>query len=205
MTDGNLQDPNPGQNQNTLKWIALGCGGCLGLIVLFAIVAGIFASRVLQFAVGPENVEEQGKELFTYALPGGSKGIVSLDLFGLQITQVATPGSPPAAVLTLGKVPAYLQEGANETTFAETLQEQVTLEGTYNLLEQRTEARTLCGQPINLLVQEGQFEDEEVRSDAASYFAVVDYDGQTRFAWILAQGDSPLQTADQVFASLDCQ
>ena len=205
MTDGNRQDPNQPQSTNTAKWVALGCGGCLGLIVLFAVVVGIFASRVLQFAIGPDNVEEQGQELFTYSLPGGSEGIVSIDLFGLQITQVATPDNPASAVLTIGKVPAYLEEGASEEAFADTLQEQVTLEGTYNLLEQRTEARTLCGQPINLLVQEGRFEDEAVRSEAASYFAVVDHNNQTRFAWILAQGDQPLQIADQVFDSLECQ
>jgi hypothetical protein len=205
MTDGNLQDSTPPQQNNNLKWIALGCGGCLGLMVLFAVVAGIVISRTMQFAIGPEKAEEQGQELFTYTLPGGSKGIVSMDLFGLQITQVASPESPPAAVLTVGKVPAYLDQGTTQETFAETLQEQVTLEGTYQLLEQRTEERTLCDQSVNLLVQEGRFQDEQIRSDAASYFTLVEYDNQTRFAWILAQGENPLQTADQVFDSLECQ
>jgi hypothetical protein len=58
---------------------------------------------------------------------------------------------------------------------------------------------------VNLLVQEGRFQDEQIRSDAASYFTLVEYDNQTRFAWILAQGENPLQTADQVFDSLECQ
>jgi len=205
MTNGNPQDPNQPRSNNTIKWVALGCAGCLGLVVLFAVVVGIFISRTMQFAIGPENVEEQGQELFTYSLPGGNKGILSMNLFGLQITQVASPDSPPSAVLTMGKVPGYLEPGANEQAFAETLQERVTLEGTYQLLEQRTEERTLCDQSINLLVQEGRFQDEEIRSDAASYFALVEYNNKIRFAWILAQGDAPLQTADQVFDSLECQ
>jgi hypothetical protein len=205
MTNGNLQEPNtPGQN-NPIKWIALGCGGCLGLIVLFSVVAGIFISRTMRFALDPEDVETQGQDLFTYTLPGGSKGILSMDLFGLQITQVASLETPPAAVLTVGKVPAYLESGADAETFTETLQEQVTLEGTYQLLEQRTEERTLCAQTVNLLVQEGRFQDDQISSEAASYFALVEYDNQTRFAWILAQGETPLQTADQVFDSLACQ
>ena len=180
-------------------------GGCLGLIVLFSIVAGIFISRTMRFALEPGDVEDQGQELFVYTLPGGSKGILSMDLFGLQITQVASPESPPAAVLTVGKVPAYLEQGAEAETFAEALQEQITLEGTYQLLEQRVEERTLCAQSVNLLVQEGRFQDEQTSSDAASYFTLVEYNNQTRFAWILAQGENPVQTADQVFDSLECQ
>ena len=65
----------------------------------------------MRFALEPGDVEDQGQELFVYTLPGGSKGILSMDLFGLQITQVASPESPPAAVLTVGKVPAYLEQG----------------------------------------------------------------------------------------------
>jgi len=205
MTNGDLQDLNTSRQNSPVKWIALGCGGCLGLIVLFSIVAGIFISRTMRFALEPGDVEDQGQELFVYTLPGGSKGILSMDLFGLQITQVASPESPPAAVLTVGKVPAYLEQGAEAETFAEALQEQITLEGTYQLLEKRVEERTLCAQSVNLLVQEGRFQDEQTSSDAASYFTLVEYNNQTRFAWILAQGENPVQTADQVFDSLECQ
>ncbi len=205
MTDGNRQDPNQPQRNNTAKWIVLGCGGCLGLVVLFAVILGVFISRTMQFAIGPEDVEAESQDLFTYTLPGGSKGILSMDFFGFQITQVASPDSPPAAVLTVGKMPGYLEDETTQETFAETLQERVTLEGTYQLLEQRTEERTLCDQSINLLVQEGRYQDDQTNSDAASYFAVVDYNNQTRFAWILVQGENPLQIADQVFDSLECR
>ena len=54
-------------------------------------------------------------------------------------------------------------------------------------------------------MQEGRFQDEQTSSDAASYFTLVEYNNQTRFAWILAQGENPVQTADQVFDSLECQ
>jgi hypothetical protein len=205
MTPGDLNNsPAPSRN-NTAKWVALGCGGCLGLTVLFAVLLGVFISRTMRFALEPEAIEAQSQDLFTYSLPGGSKGILSLELFGLQISQVATLESPPSALLTVGKVPAYLEPEADQEAFADALLNQVTLEGTYQLLEQRTEDRTLCDQPVKLLVQEGRYQNDQTRTDAASYFTVVDYNNQTRFAWILAQGATPLQTADQVFDSLQCQ
>ncbi len=205
MTNGEHHDPNPTGRQPSVKWFALGCGGCLGLTVLVVVLLGIFVSRTTRFALEPEAVETEGQTLFTYTLPGEGKGILSMELFGLQITQVATSDSPPSAILTVGKVPGYLEPGVNQDSFADTLQERITVEGTYQLQEQRTEERSLCGQSVNLLIQEGQYQDGQTRSDAASYFTVVDYNDQTRFAWILTQGETPLQTADQVFASLKCQ
>lgn len=205
MANGEVNSPPPTRNMNAAKWIALGCGGCLGLSVLFAVLLGVFISRTMRFAIESEDVDLQGQELFTYSLPGGSKGVLSIEVFGLQITQFANLDQPPSALLTVGKFPAYLEAGADQETFADTLQEQIAVEGNYELVEQRTEERTLCGEPVNLLVQEGRYQNGETTTDAASYFTLVDYNDQLRFAWILTQGDAPLESADQVFNSLQCQ
>jgi len=66
------------------------------------------------------------------------------------------------------------------------------------------EERTLCGQPVAVVAQTGRFEQAQSTHDATSLLAFVEHNDQAQFAWILAQGEAPEATADQVFNSLDC-
>ncbi|MEO1068528.1 MAG: hypothetical protein AAFW95_05330 [Cyanobacteria bacterium J06638_6] len=203
MTQVNSASPQP-QN-NIGKWVALGCGGCLGITVLAGIALTILLSRMVRFAVGPDHSPADRQELFVYNLPGESQNIFAMDLLGLEMTQVASTDSPPSVLLTMGKLPRYLQDQAARDRFISQFQERVTVEGSYQLGEQWVEDRTLCGQPVSVLLQSGRFEQGTNAYDAASLVAFVDYDDTVRFVWLLTHGDTPAATADQVFNSLDCR
>lgn len=196
--------PTPARGDNTVKWVLAGCGGCLGLMVLAGLALAIFINRTLRFAVGPDQKPADGQALFTYAIPGESQGIFDLGLFGMQVTQVASTDSPPSVLLTMGQLPRYLQSGEAQRTFIEQFQENVEVEGTYQFSEQRVEERTLCDQPVSVVMQVGQFEEGSATYRAASLLTFVEYNNTTRFVWVLTHGDQPEATADQVFASLDC-
>ena len=207
-------------NGNLGKWVVLGCGGCLGLMVLMAIALTALINRTLKFAVGPDQVDTDNQDLFTYALPGESQGIFAMDMFGMQVTQVASTDSPPSVLLTMGKLPRYLQDRETREAFIKEFQNSVTVEGNYQLAEQRVEERTLCDQPVSVMLQSGRFEvatEDTTGStpgdsaegakayDAASLLTFVEYNNSARFVWVLAHGDTPQATADQVFATLDCR
>ncbi|MBE9138389.1 hypothetical protein IQ254_14530 [Nodosilinea sp. LEGE 07088] len=203
MAQADSASPKP-QN-NTLKWVALGCGGCLGITVLAGVALTVLLSRMVRFAVGPDQADVDSQELFVYALPGESQSIFTMDILGIEMSQVASTDSPPSVLLTMGKLPRYLQDQAARDTFIDQFQEQVTVEGSYQLGEQRVEERTLCGQPVSVLLQSGRFEQGANAHDAASLLTFVDYNDTVRFVWLLTHGDTPAATADQVFSSLDCR
>jgi hypothetical protein len=185
--------------------IALGCTGCLVLPLLLMAALALLVSRTTQFGVGPENVQADGDALFTYALPGESQGIFNMKLFGMQVTQIASTDSPPSVLLTMGKLPGYLQNSSDQKTLVESFQDDMAVRGNYQLTAERIEERTLCGQPVSVSIQSGSFQDGETTHSATSFLTLVDYNNTTRFAWILAHGDTAEQKADQVFESLDCQ
>ena len=206
MTDPSQLPPNSSGGGSPAKWmIALGCTGCLVLPLVLMAVLTLFVSRTTRFGVGPENVQADGNAVFTYTLPQESKGIFDMALFGMQVTQVAGPGSPPSVLLTMGKLPNYVQSPDDQKSLVESFRDNMTIEGSYQLNDQRTEERTLCGQPVSVLIQSGSFQDDQTTYQAASFLTLVEYNGTTRFAWILAHGDTAEQNADQVFSSLDCQ
>ncbi len=114
MAQADSTAPQPKSNA-AAKWLALGCGGCLGVTVLAGLALAFLINRTMRFAVGPDQTEasseEPGRaELFAYTLPGESQGIFNMDMLGMQVIQVASTDSPPSVLLTMGKLPRYLQD-----------------------------------------------------------------------------------------------
>ncbi|PSR16132.1 hypothetical protein C8255_19400 [filamentous cyanobacterium CCP3] len=205
MSQSDFTSPPPAKGGNTAKWIAAGCGGCLGLTVLAGLALAFFINRTLRFAVGPDQNLGETEELFTYAIPGESQSIFNLGMFGLQVIQVASTDSPPSVLLTMGQLPSYLQGEEAQQTFIEQFQDSATVEGSYEFSEQQVDERTLCGQPVSVVMQSGRFQDGTTTYDAASLLTFVEYNNNARFIWVLAHGKTPQATADQVFATLDCR
>ncbi len=197
--------PTQPDSDNTAKWLALGCGGCLSLTVLVSLALAFFIHRTLRFAVGPTLDTTDTAELFTYALPGESRGIFNFGLLGMQLTQVTSTTDESSVLLTMGQMPRYIQGREAQQRFLEEFQEQVTVESSYEMMESRLENRTLCGQPVTVMAQSGQFEENGAVYNAASLLTFVKYNSNTRFVWLLTHGDAPEASADQVFATLDCR
>lgn len=190
-------------SSNPLKWLALGCGGCLMLSVLLMGALTVLVSRTMRLAIGP-NVLSDENALFIYSLPGESQGIVDMSMFGMQITQVSTTDTPPSVLLTMGRIPSSLQSTSDQTTFLESLQDGMVTSEDYQFSAPRIEERLLCNQPVAVTVQTGQYQLDATTYQAASLVAMVNYNNTNRFTWILAHGEDSSAQADQVFESLDC-
>ncbi|MFQ4135108.1 hypothetical protein PGN35_002205 [Nodosilinea sp. PGN35] len=205
MTQADPVPPTPSSGGNSTRWVLLGCGGCLGVTVLAGLGLALLIGRTMRFAVGPDQGSADSAELFTYTIPGESQTIFNMGLLGMQMIQVANTDSPPSVLLTMGQLPRYLQGNDAQQTFVEQFQDSITTEGSYQLTEQRVEERTLCNQPVSVVIQAGRFEDGGTIYNAASLLTFVEYNNDARFVWVLAHGDAPETTADQVFATLDCR
>ena len=158
---------SPPSSRSPWKWIAIVCGGCLGVSVLVLAVTAIFISRFVSLSVDSGEVEANAQDLFTYTMPGESRGVLNMDIFGVEIVQIATPESPPAVMLTMGNLPAYLQAEEFRQTFIDSLRENVAVESNYQFIEQRTETASLCGQSVPVVVQEGRYENNQTTDEPA--------------------------------------
>ncbi|MBW4461449.1 MAG: hypothetical protein KME47_14610 [Nodosilinea sp. WJT8-NPBG4] len=205
MTQANPEPPTPSGGSNAAKWVALGCVGCFGLPVLAGLATALFIGGTAQFSAGPDQGSTESKELFAYTIPGETQTILNMGLFGMQMIQVANTDSPPSILLTMGQLPSYLKGNDAQQSFVEEFQNNITTEGNYQLTKQGVEERTLCDQPVSVVIQTGSFEDGTTTYNAASLLALVEHNNDARFVWVLAHGDAPQTTADQVFATLDCR
>ncbi|MEB3291227.1 MAG: hypothetical protein VKI82_15020 [Leptolyngbya sp.] len=186
------------------KWIAAGCGGCLTITIAALVTLVVLMGRAMQFAFGPDGVNTD-ETPFTYTLPGESEGVLDMTMFGMRIVQITSTNQPPSAMLTMGRLPGYLQSSADQASFIESFQEGMIGDENYQLSPPRTEERTLCGQTVPVVVQTGQLHQDETTYAATSLMAAVDHNDRTQFVWILAHGDQAEATLSQVFDSLDCR
>ncbi|MBD1875272.1 hypothetical protein H6F75_17460 [Nodosilinea sp. FACHB-131] len=205
MTQANSEPPTPSDGSNAVKWVALGCVGCFGVPVLAGLVTALVIGGTTQFSAGPDQGSAENQELFTYTIPGETQTILNMGMLGMQMVQVANTDSPPSVLLTMGQLPSYLKGSNAQQSFVEEFQNSITTEGNYQLTEQRVEERTLCDQPVSVVIQTGSFEDGPTTYNAASLLTFVEHNNDARFVWVLTHGDAPQTTADQVFATLDCR
>ncbi|HEY9735748.1 MAG TPA: hypothetical protein V6D06_05675 [Trichocoleus sp.] len=204
MQDFEPAQPNKPKSGTPWKWVAIGCGGCLGLSVLLTAAIAYFASRALNFSMDPQAVEGKAQELFDYEIPGESRGLLNMNIMGIELTQVADTQEPPGVLLTMGQLPNYLRDENAQTSFIESFQQEMAQDGGYQLQVERTETLPLCGQSVSVRIAEGTFEGTET-TQAVSYLAVVEHEGSERFAWIVANGDTADSMARGVFDSLVCK
>lgn len=190
------------------KWIAIGCGGTtlLGIIVIAGLIFAL--SRNINVSLSPEKAQENVRNLFDYEIPGGDRGVIALNMFGIEMSQVSDLATPSSVFLTVGQVPfewgeeerEAFQEGFEEPFFS-----QETIE--YNITSERKEEKNLCEQMVNVSVSEGTMTvgDNAVTLPAIAYTATVNYNDVERFVSLVSNGDRANETIESVFNSLDCK
>ncbi len=201
------QDSDPSKvdsGSGPWKWVALGCGGCLLLSTAAVAALVLVIGRTMKFAIGPEGVNAE-QAPFTYTMPGESKGVLAMKMFGMEITQVTSTDTPPSVLLTMGRLPGYLQNPADQNSFIESFQEGMVGDQSYQFSQPSTEERPLCDTTVPVILQTGEYQVDQATYPASSLMATVDYNGRTQFVWILAHGEAATANADQVFSSLACQ
>ena len=200
----NSGSPSNSDNSVPWGWLAVGCGGCLVLTTAAVVTLVVLIGRTMQFAIGPDGVKPD-RAPFAYTIPGDSEGVLDMTMFGMQVVQITSTDTPPSVLLTMGRLPGYLESSLDQTFFIESFQESMIEDQNYQFADQRTEERPLCDQTVSVVVQSGRLQEDQTTHNVASLVATVDHNRRTQFVWILAHGDSAVANADQVFSSLECQ
>ncbi len=187
--------------------MALGCGGGLLLLLLVSASLFYFVQQFAKFSMNPQEAEQIAQSIMGYRIPGGSQGLVAMNISGIQIAGVASARNPESVVLMVGKVPPGLQgdPAAFEQAFQESVERQ-TIQA-FKIRNRRTEPRQLCGQRVNLTVLEGMrtLAESDSAVPAFNYQALVPHHQSTLFVSLSTSGAEAQTTAESVFNSLRCQ
>ena len=200
----NSQQPQTQNHVNWWKWIGIGCGGCLLTSIL--VIAGSVYFFVQNVSTDPQEVEQHARSIFDYEIPGGSKGVVKMNLMGIEFAQVVDVKRPPEVFLMVGQTPQKLQPDELEN-MAKSFETNLSRQFNFTTTSQEVLDKQLCGQSVPVLVQQGEFtsSDGENFLPAIAYTATVNYNNTGRMIWLMAHGSDAGNKAADVFDSLECK
>jgi hypothetical protein len=192
---------------NVLKWIGIGCGGLLVLAI--AGIAGMFflAKQFLNLSFDSQKAEQTASSIMDYQIPGGGRGIMSMNVSGVEMAGVMSANNPESATLVLGKIPPAMQGSSAEfqESFQRSLNEQQG--STFREISTTTETRSLCGQSVTLTMTEGEQTSpgSNTAVPAFTYQTSVTHNDNLLFVSLTTSGADAKAIADQVFSSLNCK
>lgn len=191
------------------KPILIGCGVVVFLGLVTFAVLGFFGYRAYKsrVATNPLDAELKAREIMYYAIPGGSKGIFSLDLskdMGMKMAVVQSVTTSPAVILVVAKVPESMGKDASKT-IEEQFQNSTKDDKHMVVQKSYIQKGTLCGEQTNLLFKEGTMESHGTTVPATSIEAVVRHRGAVYLGLIYAGGEKRQEAANAVLQSLSCK
>lgn len=199
--------PEAKTSGNVLKWLGIGCGAFIVLAI--AGIAGMFflAKQFFDLSFDSKKAEQIANSIMDYQIPGGSRGIMSMDVSGVEIAGLMSASNPEDAMLILGKVPPALQSSSAEfqDSFQRSLQQQQG--STFKEISNRTESRPLCGQTVTLSISEGEqmSAGSSTAVPAFTYQTSVTHNQNLLFVALTTTGTDAKAIADQIFNSLTCK
>lgn len=187
------------------KWVGLGCGGmllvCIGLGVGFIYLAQRY------FSVDSQKAEETAQSIMDYKIPGGSRGLMEMNIAGMKFVGVTSASNPDEIMLMIGQMPDGLSTDTAQfnKSFEESFKQQTGQQ--FQSSKERQEAKTLCGQTVNVTIAEGEIMSWRQGSNvpAVSYQALVNHKDRLLLVQLTTSGTEAQSNAVEVFNSLKCK
>src|SRR6185295_9928328 len=82
-----------------LKWVLLGCGGLLLLVVAFFGISGYLVYR--SFNTDPTKVEATAQEILVFEKPAGYKGAFSMSVMGVKMAALMADGGAGGSIVMI--------------------------------------------------------------------------------------------------------
>jgi hypothetical protein len=199
-------EPNEAKKSSSVwKWLGLGCGGLL--LVFIGLGVGLIYLARQYMSVDPEKAQETAQSMMDYTIPGGTRGLVTMNLAGMQFAGVTSASNPEEVMLMIGQIPEGLS--TDTTQFKKSLEESLKQQTgqKFQSLKERQESKTLCGQTVNVMISEGEMTNWRQASNvpAVSYQAFVNHKNKILLVQLTTSGKDAQSNAVEVFNSLKCK
>lgn len=165
-----------------------------------------FLQRSLNLSFGPQQAEQVAQQIMDYQIPGGSVGLMAMNVGGVEFAGVMSAQSPQEVVLVMGRINAEAQGDPAE--FQQAMQESLEQQQgrSFQTESARTESKQLCGQAVDVLISQGkQTASGQTTEGALNYQATVNYNNNLYFVALTTTGSQAEALAEQVFNSLKCK
>ena len=194
--------------------------GAIGLVIVALVGLGVKAVRN---AVEPQRAEAIAKSLMDYQIPGGSYGVVGINIGGLKAAMVRSSSSglghirdskqgdysPPEVELLLTEAPANDQTEDDDSweISNDNLSSSYEPQSEFKAITSRTEIKLFCGKNISVTIQEGTFTltNSQFSVPAVRYDARAVFKNTQRSVELTTTGKNAKQKAVAVFNSLKCK
>lgn len=178
----------------------------LGAIALIGIGLTGLAMKFLSNAATPQRAEAIARNIMTYSLPGGSQGLLGLNIAGAKVALIASEGNEPDIQLLVARIPVDQETRKRQI---ERVLDAIALgadEEEFKVKKTRQENRDLCGESTSVTIKDGQLKIAgSPVSPAVTYRATVTLSDSRYVVNLLTSGQNAEQKAAEVFNSLQCQ
>ncbi|MCU0547749.1 MAG: hypothetical protein MUC48_00235 [Leptolyngbya sp. Prado105] len=182
----------------------------LGAIATLGVGLTGLALKFLSNAATPQRAEAIASNIMSYSLPGGSQGLLGVNIAGAKVALVASEGDEPDIQLLVARVPIGQQESGRRQI--DRILDSIALgadEEELKIKDVRTEIKNLCGAPTPVTVREGQLKYPDSDEKATVIYRASVSLEDSRYVVNLLTNAQDLQTAAQkagtVFDSLQCK
>jgi hypothetical protein len=187
------------------KWIGLGCGGIL--LVCIGLGVGLIYLAQRYVSVDSEKAQKTAQSIMDYKIPGGSRGLMEMNIAGMKFVGVTSASNPNETMLMIGQMPKELSTDTTEfnKSFEESFKQQTGQR--FQSSKERQESKTLCGQTVNVTISEGEMMSWKEGSNvpAVSYQALVNHKDRLLLVQLTTSGKDAQSNAVEIFNSLKCK
>lgn len=192
---------------NVWKWIGCGCGGAVLLGIGLIVALGYVVKQTLNMSLDPKKAEETAQSIMDYKIPGGSQGLMTMNLRGVEIAMVTSASKRQEVMLMVGQMPQNLagDSAQMQKSLENSLEKQTTQQ--FKSTSKRVDSKQLCGQPVKVTVSEGEMTavGQTDAVPALSYQAIVSHNNKMLFVQVMTSGEKASSKAAEVFNSLQCK
>ncbi|HEY9668585.1 MAG TPA: hypothetical protein V6C91_17390 [Coleofasciculaceae cyanobacterium] len=209
---------NSQPNYRVSVWEGLAiAAGAIGLVIVALIGLGI---KAIRNAVDPQRVEAIAKSMMDYQIPGGSYGVVGINIGGLKVARVQNSptnqgltkagqpsiNTPPAVDLLIAEAPVGTQSSESnpeQSVPALSFEPDSEFKATTSHLENRP----FCGMDVSVKIQEGILTSttQQYSVSAIRYEARTVFNNSQHLVMLTTTGNNAAQEADMIFDSLRCK
>lgn len=209
---------NSQPNYRVSVWEGLAiAAGAIGLVIVALIGLGM---KAIRNAVDPQRVEAIAKSMMDYQIPGGSYGVVGINVGGLKVarvqssptnqglTQAGQPSinTPPPVDLLIAEAPVGTQSSESnpeQSVPALSFEPDSEFKATTSHLENRP----FCGMDVSVKIQEGILTSttQQYSVSAIRYEARTVSNNSQHLVMLTTTGNKAEQNADVIFDSLRCK
>jgi hypothetical protein len=178
----------------------------IGAIALMGVGLIGLGMKMLNNMLNPIRAEAVAKNLVDYDIPGGSHGVVGVNIGAEKFAIIKSNTNPPDILLFVSKVPTDTLQDETPITLGDVVALEDSVSGKFIPNNTSEENQQVCAQNVPVTIQQGQqtFENHSPLA-AILYSAKTTENGFERTINILATGKNAKDKAIKVLLSLECK